>query len=386
MFDYPITASVREAIRHFPQVSSLVSIPDAGRSKLQIVRLLTNIHYAQIKELLKFLNTHIPSSGNIGKRLVQQTDSFAFSQSLAELYLLAHLQRRDSIRAKASLADFPADKNYDIDFTTKESSARLEVYCPIDFYGCQFIERNLSILFKYLNIDVGFYIDLYLEFSATNGFYAYEVENSEKAVRDWLTCVNQQAARWLIDAQAGERRQFRGLSEHIQLTADLREVHDSSDVRCVSFSSPGKSTDTRLFFELGQPEDTANSQWGRKLLHKLKNRQCGDPEPNSLRVLVLDFSLADTGFPDFICWPRFTDRFAKTLDLLLARAGHPLPYDAVLPARLGKECCFGKIVALDPKREREIAEIASAALLDRPCSPARCEPVSWIDFIDEAAS
>ena len=386
MFDYPITDDVREAIRHFPAVSSVVSMPAAGRSKLEIVRLLDNIHYAHIKELLNFLNTHIPSSGNIGKRLVQQTGPFAFSQSLAELFLLAHLQGKDSVRARASPGDSPADKNYDIDLTTGESSARVEVYCPIDFYGCQFIERNLSTLFKYLNIDVGFDIDLRLESPVTNGFYAYDVENSEKAIRDWLTCVNQEAARWLTDAQAGERRQFKGLSKYMRLTANLRELHESSQVRCVSFRPPGKSTDTRLFFELGDPEDTANGQWGRKLLHKLKNRQCGNPEPNSLRVLVLDFSLADTGFPDFICWPSFTDRLSKTLDLLLARAGHPLPYDAVLPARLGEECCFGKIVALDRKRAREIAEIVNAALLDRPCSPTPCGPVSWIDFIDEAAS
>lgn len=386
MFDYPITDGVREAMRHYSAVSCIVSMPAIGRSKLEIIRLLDNMHYAHIKELLDFLNTHIPSSGNIGKRLVQQTDPFAFSQSLAELFLLAHLQSQDTVRATASLADSPADKNYDLDLTTGESSARVEVYCPIDFYGSQFIERNVSTLFKYLNIDVGFDIDLRLESAVTSGLYAYEVDNSEKVIQDWLTSVKRKAAQWLADARAGEQRQFKGPSEHIRLEASLREVHESSQVRYVSFSSPSKSTDTRLFFEVGQPKDTANSQWGRKLIHKLKNRQCGNPEPNSLRVLVLDFSLADTGFPDFICSPRFTDRLSKTLDLLLARAGHPLPYDAVLPARLGKECCFGKIVALDPKRAREIAEVARAALLDLPCSPAPCEPVSWIDFIDKAAS
>ena len=84
-------------------------------------------------------------------------------------------------------------------------------------------------------------------------------------------------------------------------------------------------------------------------------------------MLVVDFSLADTGFPDFICQPKIAKRLAQTMELLVNKIGPPLPYDAVLPARLSEKCCFGKVIALDCRRTEEIEQLVQAALLDRPC-------------------
>ena len=110
-------------------------------------------------------------------------------------------------------------------------------------------------------------------------------------------------------------------------------------------------------------------------------RQCGDPEPSFLRMLVIDFSIADTGFPDYICWQNFTERFSRTLELLVEKAGAPLPYDAVLPARLNQECCFGRVVTLDQKRVGEIEKLVRTALFNRPCVPKSVEPTAWMEFM-----
>ena len=385
MIDYPITGGVRKAIQKFPAISHTVAIPKSGRSKLEIVRLLGDTHYGNIKNLLSFLNSHIQSSGQIGKRIVQQTNPFAFEQALSEIFLFAHLQDNQKVEAKAATTELSSEKNYDIDLSSKYLSAHLEIYCPIDFFGCQLIEKYLPVLFKHLDVRIGFDIDLHLESSVTNGFYAYEVSNNEKTVRNWLDSLNSLVSRWLNNAQVGERRQFAGISDQFHLTVTLRDLHQSAEVRSVRFSGPTKSTDSRLFFEVGQPTDTAASQWGRKLLYKLKERQCGNSEPNFLRLLVVDFSLADTSFPEFICSPKFTERISATINLLVEEAGTPLPYDAVLPARLSQECCFGRIVTLDKWRANEIEELVSVAFLDRPCVPNSFEPASWIEYIRGSA-
>ena len=55
------------------------------------------------------------------------------------------------------------------------------------------------------------------------------------------------------------------------------------------------------------------------------------------------------------------------MELLVNKIGSPLPYDAVLPARLSGKCCFGKVIALDCRRTEEIEQLVQATLLDRPC-------------------
>ena len=77
----------------------------------------------------------------------------------------------------------------------------------------------------------------------------------------------------------------------------------------------------------------------------------------------------------------FTERFSRTLELLVEKAGAPLPYDAVLPARVNQECCFGRVVTLDQKRVGEIEKLVRTALFNRPCVPKSVEPTAWMEFM-----
>ena len=366
MLSYPITQNVYDAIQRFPEIDGAVNLPYSGRSELEIVRALGNTHYEHLERLLILLDKHLPSSGTIGKRVVQQTDPIEFEVVLRELFLLVHLQNVPEAQACAVSARSQS-KHYDIDLTASGLSACIEVYCPIDFFGFQLVKRLVSPIFKYLDMDKGFKIDLQLRTSEDmDWFYAYEV-GYEKAVRHWLTGLQSKAVKWLRNAHASHHQQFAGPNDRVWLSATLQEVYDDTENRYIYFSQPTQSTDSKLFFEIGNPKDTAESEWGRKLLYKLKKRQCGNPDLNYLRVLVVDFSLADTSFPDFICQPKIAKRLSQTVELLINKIGPPLPYDAVLPARLSEKCCFSKVIALDYRRTEEIEQLVQATLLDRPC-------------------
>lgn len=151
------------------------------------------------------------------------------------------------------------------------------------------------------------------------------------------------------------------------IDVELKELFDDPATREVIFIPGTHSTDTRLFFECGTPEDTAASQWGRKLKSKLEKRQAGPPTPNTIRVLVVDFAQADTAWPDFICWPKFADRLAETVKVLAANIPAPAPYDLLLPAQLSPDCCFGSPVWIEPSMAALGKDFIRDAGMDLSC-------------------
>ena len=347
---YPITSEVRNALQRFPRIAEEIrsKLPGSGRSDLEIVRWLGNTHYEHIEAFLAFVDNNLPASGSIGKRVLKQTDSLQFHRALSEFGLLAHLQNAAGVENAQPASAPPGTKHGDIDLTAGSSQVRVEVYCPADFFGYQLVGRYLPMMFKYLEVDAGFEITLRLKhkdenYGSWNPFFAYDIGN-ETDVHRWLDSLNAEAKQWIMDAKAGDYLQFQGPIESLLLSVTLEHKDENPDCRLVSFLPPGQSSDTRLFFEMDTPEGTARSQWGPKLLDKLQQRQCGTSSSEFLRLLVVDFSLTDTGWPDFICCPNIAERLAATLDLLVDEAGPPLPYDAVLPAQLSRECGFGKII------------------------------------------
>ncbi|MXW63761.1 MAG: hypothetical protein F4Y00_06175 [Bacteroidetes bacterium SB0662_bin_6] len=374
---YPITNEVRNALQRFPRIAEEIrsKLPGSGRSELEIVRLLGNTHYEHIEALLAFIDDKLPTSGSIGKRVLDEKDLLKFHRALSEFDLLVHLQ--DTAGTASAYEDKVSPrsnaKRYDIDLTAGGSQIRIEVYCPADFFGYQLVGRYLPMMFKYLEVDMGFEVALRLEHKnenhgSWNPFFANDI-GGQTDVDPWLDSLNAEAKQWIMEAKAGDHLQFPGPIESLLLSVTLEHRDENPDWRLVSFLPPGQSSDTRLFFEMDTPKSTAGTQWGPKLLDKLQKRQCGPPSPDYLRLLVVDFSLADTGWPDFICWPDTAKRLAETFDLLVEETGPPLPYDAVLPAQLGRECGFGRVIPLDNQRTKEIERVVQAASLDRPCIP-----------------
>lgn len=376
VFRYPITSEVQNALQRFPCIAEEIrsKLPGSGRSKLEMVRLLGNTHYEHIEALLTFINDKLPDSGSIGKRVLEQTDLLGFHRALSELYLLAHLQNAAGVENAQPASAPPGTKRGDIDLTAGATQVRIKAYCPAEFFGHQLVRRHLSMMFKYLEVDVGFEITLRLKYKNENidpwsPFFAYDI-GRERDTQPWLDRLKVQARQWITTAQAGDQRQFQDPTASLLLSVTIDALHSDPACRLVAHHRSMQPSDTRLFFdEMGTPESTAQGQWGRKLLGKLQKRQCGAPSPEFLRLLVVDFSLTDTGWPDFICSPNPAKQLAATIDLLIEEVGPPLPYDAVLPAQLDRECGFGEVIPLDNQRAKEIKRAIRAASLDRPCKP-----------------
>ncbi len=377
---YPITNEVQSALERFPRIAERIQgqLPASGRSGLEIVRLLGNTHYEHIEALLAFINDRLPTSGSIGQRVLEQTDLLPFHRALSAFDLLAHLHDAPGIERAHPASAPTGSKEYDIDLTTSASQIRIEVYCPDEFFGFQLVRRRLTMMFKYLEVDTGFEITLRPE-----SVRQYEKKDEddydhlffgdathEHLVRDWLATLSAEATAWIPHAQAGEQRLFQDATASLRLHITVDALHPDPAHRIVAHHASMRTSETRLFFDhFGTPESTAQSLWGRNLLRTLQKRRGGAPASDYLRLLVVDFSLADTGWPEFICWPNPAKRLVATLNLLVAEAGPPLPYDAVLPAQLGLECGFGKVISLNHWRALEIKRGIKAARLDRPCLP-----------------
>jgi len=362
---YPITEEVRAALEIHPNIGALFNLPRAGRSELEIVRLLDNTHYANVKNLLGFVDRMAPGAGTIAQRVLKQTDPFQLRQAMAELYLLAHLQDHSSgtVRPAASASSVT---HPDIEILLSDLDVMVEVYCPVDLMGFQLIEEYTSTLLKYVDVDRGFTLDVDLRLAKdSDPFYPYGI-GDEKVIRPWLTTLADEVGSWLGAKVPRQLLTVDGPDSNWYLEIRVRELVANPRERLVAMSTPTRSTDTRLFFEVGTVEDIARSEWGKRFSRKLWRRQCGNLAPKKLRVLVVDFSLADTGWPDFICWPEIVERMGQVVVTLADRPGEPPPYDTVIPARLGLECRFAPPSWLNPRAKEVGNAFFESAKFTRP--------------------
>lgn len=206
-------------------------------------------------------------------------------------------------------------------------------------------------------------------------YYPHRIPNDDKTLRRWRINFQAEVNCWLANAKEGSEREFRGINKIFRIRAKLRKVHANPECRLVQFSEPTRSSDTQLFFE--EPltaEDTAKSQIGQKIRDKFEKRQCGDPSPDYLRILVVDLRLMDAAWPDWFCQPSIVERMDETVRILSEGAGPTAPFDVVIPATLDFDCCFGKAVVLDRGREPEITALINTARLDKQCLPDKAEP------------
>ena len=366
--------AVQSALNRFPNIEKRLRLGGQERSELEIVRLLGNTHYEKIQQLVGLIDTHLGLVGDIiGKNLLHQNDPLNFRRLLSELYLLSFFLRIGGLNAKSAVSK--SGKIHDIDLGIGTLQARIEISCPMDYYGFQFVERYSLPVFRYSECPRGFHVFVEFVPLEESRYYAYKVANDDKNLRKWLKTLESEVQCWLVTAGEGSIGEFEGVGNAFRLRATLKEVYQDSEDRFVEFSEPTRSNDTRWFFE--EPltaEDTARSQIGRKINDKLEKRQCGEPSSNYLRILVVDLSLMDAASPDWFCWPRIANRMDETVRILTARAGSPLPFDVVIPARLDFDCCFGKAVMLDQQWEVQSRALLEAAGLDRQCAPPVLEP------------
>jgi hypothetical protein len=368
LISYPITQQVREARLRFRRINDAVAIPTAGRSELEIVRLLGNVHYAHIEQLLELIDKTLAVSGCIGKSLLEQTNPFQFGSRLAELFLFCHLREYLGDKVHPSITG-PSEKGPDIEIPWNDLLVRIEIYSPIDLMGFQSLEKHFTPLCKYLPVSKGFALEIGvdpIDQSERGVWYPYSIP-TEQDVISWLRDTGAGMHKWLSSSIPSDHYSFKGPGENIVIDVTLKDVVNDPTDRRIGFTPRTRSTDSRLLFECGNAESTANSGWGQKLKEKLARRQGGPPASDVLRILCVDFARGDTGFPDFICWPKIAERISETVTLLVARISGATPYDILVPARLDLNCCFGSPIWIEPTNKPRAGEFIPTAGLDRPC-------------------
>lgn len=377
---YPITQHVRDALHSFPDIEKIVQLPQEARSSLEIVRVLGNTHCKRVVDFLAFIERTVLDAGQLGRDLLKQNDLFQFYQHLALLFLFSHLQKQLGSAVTAAKAKTISSKTPDISVAWNDLDVRIEVFCPVDFFGFQLVEYYLSHLLIYLDLDRGYQVDVKLgpiDKIEHNSYFTYNF-GDETQIRCWLSKLATDVRIWLAGCKEHERRVFEGPSG-TTWGAEIRvlALHDDPHNRCVGKSTATHSTDTWWYFEECTLTNTLNSEWGKKLKGKLARRQCGDPTQDRLRVLVVDFSLADAADKDFICRPKVGDRMAEVMQHLAKELGPPIPFDVVLPAQLDFECGFAPGISLN-----DAAAVEGMRFLE---SAGLTVPVKAREEIDTAA-
>jgi hypothetical protein len=340
---YPVQPDALPTLEQYPRLKAQTGMPQGERTELEVFRILNDAHVEYGKQLLDFLEQTIEQAPEIGTRLLKEKDPFQFSQTLAEYFLFAQLKNKFGAAVSIPTAR-PSEKRPDLAVSWQGLSVRFEVYSPVDFMGLQLFETYLPMVLRNLDVPCGYRLDVDITIprSQDSLFYAYDMPD-EGAVRKWFVQFAEKMCTRLAACQVRKRFRFKGPGLTI-VHVTLLEKSDDPAKRLVSWAGATKSTDTRLFFEVGDAQSTANSEWGRRIKSKLNDRQCGDADANVLRVLVLNFSHADTGWPDFISSPKIATRIDETVRLLIDPTD--APYDLVLPALLGYDCRVGAPVWL----------------------------------------
>jgi hypothetical protein len=360
---YPVTDQVRQSLSEFRELASRVKLPKTGRSPYQVVRVLGNTHCPGIRELAEFIDAYIPVAGAIGKRLLQQRHQFQFDQSLAELFLFAHLCERlgESVEA-VDLANGPSP---DIRVCFSDVTVAIEVYSPTDLIGFQLFQECTRQVLKYLEIPVGFKVSVTVRpvSSSDSGlYYPYTFPSQVQDVELWLDRFAEEAGDWLkAQPTSGPTMTATGPGGGVEVEVQLIELRDDEAHREVIFSLETQSTDTSLLFDMGTAEERAQTRWGRNLREKLEKKQCGPERERLVRILVVNFGCANVGWPKFIAEERFGVGFEELIRCLV---GSTRPYDVVLPAMLTQNCCFGKPVWINGAIADTASQFMNAGALD----------------------
>lgn len=368
---YPVEEGAKQAIDQYPAIGKAFCLPDSGRSKFEIVRLLSNTHYGHIHRFLEFLDKWLEVSGPIGRKVIQAKHPFELQQAAAELETFVHLYERFGTAVQAVESAGKA-VSPEVEVRFHAWMVRVEVYTPVDFMGFQLFERYVPMVLKYLDVSCGYYLRLSTQplqqapgYDQATLYYPYTIPEENETHR-WLTEFAEQARQWLSNESPAQVLRMPGPGGKVEIVVKIFKLDSDPGNRQIWSTWATRSTDTKLFFEVGTPQDTAKSPWGRKLKNKLRNQQCGQLAEGVLRMLLVNFAMADCGWPHFISEEKFGVRFREVICIMDGGKQH---YDVVLPAQLGYECCFGRPVWINAHRGVTVGDFIAEAGFDRPCVP-----------------
>ncbi|MFA4839671.1 MAG: hypothetical protein WC703_09370 [Candidatus Neomarinimicrobiota bacterium] len=357
--NYKITDISKRAIGNFPWIKSNFTLGELGScDNREITRLLENSHYPHINRTLEQIDKYGSLSNEIGESLLVCNDSFVLSRSLAELSLFAYLY--DNLKSKVTpIRRVQNQKSPDISVKLDDSEYLIEVFSPTDYYGYQVFSRLLISCLKNLDIGIGFKISIDSKaqnFGYTSDFPKY------KDVYEWIEQFRVGFIKWIMTAKEGDICNVDSPTDSLKLEVKVESIDQNPKIRSISWNQATRSTDTICFFRINEPVKFANSQMGPKIKDKLQKQQAGEPRDRVLRILAINFGLADTSDLSFLNNSKYHANFDEHIKYLSSDIKPYPPYDVVLACELSYKCGFAKPVNLTSLSDKMLRSITWVTL------------------------
>jgi hypothetical protein len=359
------TGDARQALGDFKNLAAIIGPSPKGTDARHIIRLLAATHHPEVPGTLRFLDDSAAVWPTLVKKLLQHTSESQFRQTLAELRVLAHLNRQPGVQAQSVRT--PKDsKHHDIDAMAGGVAAKIEIYSPSGSIGSPLVDQHISPLFKFLDVPVGFHLALTLEpLARASVSHASEIGTASQIAR-WLTRILEDAQTWINASTAvGASKSWNGPNKSVRLTVVVHKISDDRADRVVMDMTGTRSTDTHAFFNHGDPQQLRFSPWGKKVFEKMSKRQCGEYEEGKIRLLTLDFGGLDTSSKDFF---RATtmgifSRIECALKIAAKDAGESIPYDGLILTRADRPAGCAPCIEINPAAGSSLRAFTIAANL-----------------------
>jgi hypothetical protein len=365
---YKITEISKNAIEEFPWIKSNFTLGELGsRDDREITRLLENTHYSHITKTLEQIDKYGSQSGEIGELILVCNDNLGFSRLLAELSLFIHLH--DKLRSNVTtIRRVQKQKSPDLSVKFDDNEYLIEVYSPMDYYGYQTFSRLLTSCIKNLVIDTGFNISIVSD--AQRSGYTYDFPQF-RDVYDWLDQFGKNFIKWLKAAKVGDAYNADSPAGSVKLKIQVKSMEENPEIRSISWIEATRSTDTILYFRIDDPANFAETQWGIKIKDKLQQQQAGEPRDKVMRILAINFALAETSDLSFLNDLEYHSNFDKYIKFLASDINPYPPYDVVLPCELRFECGFAKPINLSSLSYNSIENSLSKICMNTPIKEIR---------------
>ena len=291
---YPVTECAKQAIDRYRAIGRAFRLPDSERSELEIVRLLSNTHYTHIHRFLEFINRWLDVSGPIGMKVLKAKQPFQLEQAASELETFVHLYERFGTAVQA-IESAKNSVSPDVEVRFDDWTVKVEVYTPVDLMGFQLFKRYVPMILKYLDVSCGYHLDVNIQpiqgvpgYDPATLYYPHTIPK-ENETHKWLAEFAERARQWLSKESPELALRVPGPGGKVDIIVKMAKLDGDPGNRQICSIGATHSTDTRLFFEMGTPEDTAKSPWGNRLKRKLTLQR-------HFRVLT-KFAHVKRGFP-----------------------------------------------------------------------------------------
>lgn len=368
---YPVTDNSVQALGEYSWLSSRFQVELGLRDSRELVRLLENRHYPNIMNILHDLEKYGKYAGEISDRILDCNDTMVFPRLLAEFYLFTHFYNQ--FGPKVTAVDTPkSGRSHDINLDLKSILYKIEVYSPTDIFGFQVFDRLVMQIIKYHEIPRGFY----LRINAHSDSITHTQEFPPfRDIYSWADIFVKDFGSWIASANTGDSKDFQSPIESYSFKITVLSINENTFDRTILRGGAPHSTDTKMYFEISDPEFFAKTNLGINLHEKLDKHQAGFPENRVVRLMFINLRLSSTTDLGWLKQTRYFNNLKNDLKFLCADISPFPPYEAIFTCEIGRRCGFAPPVTFEhPGFESSYDLAQEISVTDEIVDPYRPTP------------